>query len=406
MKRYLTFAVSLLPMSPALAQQASSGSQNSDIVVTGQSLRQTETALQECVARRCPVDQDVAATLRHAENQFVAGKYKDARTTLLASVRRNKKADKQYPVLVASLYRANGRVAAHLGEGESYRLSTISSLDALRSGLPDNDPRVIAQRVEIGDMFANIGRIDAAIGVYNQVVRDAHAANLPGIEGPARLRIANIKVQAAQGSTLASNAAREAIAELDLLSQESNTALAPYRFVAKLLKARLYARHGDSGPFDTLIAELRTRPALSSPVLLDAKPINLDDRTQVRKSLDQNTLLTQSMTASIPTGDFEDQWIDVSFLIKADGTVSDADVVRQSKETVGPWSSAVLSSINSRRYAPVSLAPNEPGLLRVERYTYTATIQDVSTESRMRTRGTTPRIEMMDLTTDSSRAKS
>ena len=406
MARYMIAAIALVTATPLLAQEVQSPSPGTDIIVTAQPLRQTERALQACIKRHCPVDEDVAATLQHAENQFVSGDYKDARTTLLASLSRNKKADKEYPVLVASLYRANGRVAAHLGEGDSYRLSTISSLDALRAGLPETDERVIAQRVEVGDMFANFSRYEAAADVYKKVVRQAHAGNFPSIEGPTRLRLANLKVRQAQQSTLSSNVAIEAIAELDSIAQDSNPAMAPYRFVAKLLKARLYARHGDSKPFDALIAELRTRPAMSSPVLLDAKAIDLDDRTQIRKSLDQNTLSSQSMSADIPNGEFDDQWVDISFLIKADGTVVDPDVIRESKDPLGPWSKAVMESIKSRRYAPLTLAPNEPGLLRVERYTYTSTIQDVVTGSRMRTRGTTPRIEMLDLTSEPSSTKS
>ena len=406
MIRYSIATIALFTASAALAQQAPSGNRSDDIVVTGQGLDQTGRALKECIARHCPVDEDVAATLQHAENQFVAGDYKDARGTLLASLGRNKDGAKQFPVLVASLYRANGRIAAHLGEGESYRISTIDSIDALKAGLDDDDPRVIAQRVEIGDMFANIGRTDAALDLYGKAVKQAHDSNLPQIEGPARLRIANLKVRIAGETPLSSNSTRAAIGALDMIVDDRDPSMDPYRFVAKVMKARLFARRGDTAPFDALIAELRARPFMKTPVLLDAKPIDLNDTTQLRKTLDKDSLLSQSLTADIPSGAFDDQWIDVSFFIKPDGTVSDAEVIRESKDQIGPWSNAVMASVKSRHYAPLSLAPSDPGLLRVERYTYTAMIQDMITGSRLRTRSTTPRIEVLDLTREAASTKS
>ncbi|MBY0520751.1 MAG: hypothetical protein K2P79_10030, partial [Sphingomonas sp.] len=60
---------------PAAARQAPVN----DVVVTGQRLSETERALKACIARKCPVEEDIAATLRHAENLFVAGRYQQAR---------------------------------------------------------------------------------------------------------------------------------------------------------------------------------------------------------------------------------------------------------------------------------------------------------------------------------------
>src|SRR4051812_17699393 len=88
------------------------------IVVTGRSLQDTERALRECLARKCPPNEDIAASLAHAENLFVAGKYGDARRVTLAAVGRNHRYRKTYPIDVSGLYRANARIAAHLGEGQ------------------------------------------------------------------------------------------------------------------------------------------------------------------------------------------------------------------------------------------------------------------------------------------------
>ena len=90
------------------------------IVVVGQRIDDASTELKACLARRCNPDEDIDATLRLAETQLLAGKYRDARTTLLASLDRNKDWAKAYPIPVSDLYRANGKVAAHLGFDKDY----------------------------------------------------------------------------------------------------------------------------------------------------------------------------------------------------------------------------------------------------------------------------------------------
>ena len=67
---------------PAGAQQAGqpgAAPVAGDIVVTARSLQDTADALAACIARNCPPDEDIAATLAHAENQFVGGDYRSAR---------------------------------------------------------------------------------------------------------------------------------------------------------------------------------------------------------------------------------------------------------------------------------------------------------------------------------------
>ena len=128
----LTVAVAALLLAlPA----ASVAAPEDTIVVTAKSLKQTEADLAACIARNCPPDEDVKATLAHAENQFVGGAYKGARGTLLQSVSRNRKHGAQYPVPVSDLYRGNARVAAHLGEASDFQSSTIASRDVLKKGV-------------------------------------------------------------------------------------------------------------------------------------------------------------------------------------------------------------------------------------------------------------------------------
>ena len=153
----------------ALAQQASETTDNREIVVTGRSLKDTADALAACLARGCPPDEDVAATLAHAENQFIGGEYDGARTTLLKSLGRNRKHGQAYPVPVSDLLRANSRVALHLGEGKNFQLSVLDMRDTLKKGVGDDDPRTLVAQIEVGDSRAKLGHPEEAERIYKEV---------------------------------------------------------------------------------------------------------------------------------------------------------------------------------------------------------------------------------------------
>lgn len=373
-----------------------------DIVVTGKPLSATKAALDACVARHCPLPEDVAASLAHAENLFVAGDYKSARQTLNDAIARDKGGAKRFPVEVAGLYRANGRIAAHLGEAESYRVNTIAAVDALRAGLSDSDPRIFAQRVEIADMFGRLDRPEAALTMYRDVAHDAQRLRLPQIEGPARLRIAMLLARHTPDKSTMSSDARRAFAAFDEVADDTRPEMRNYAFVARVLKAQLMARKGNSEALDAIIAELQTKGGAATPILIDSKPPQIGDRKE--SILDVDAL--QTATARMPVGSFEKQWIDVSFWIKPDGHVADAEVVRESETPPKWWIKPVLESVRSRRYAPLKLAADDPGLLRIERMTYTSNFDASVSGTRLRTRGDQPVIERLDLTSDPSIARS
>ena len=137
--------IRLLLASAALA--CSSGVFADDIVVTGRSLKDTRADLQACIQRHCPPDEDVAASLAHAENLFVAGDYNGAQHTLHASLGRNRKHGKAYPLEVSNLLRANSRVAEHMGEARDYQLSTLDMRDTLKSSFGTNDFRTLVAQI-------------------------------------------------------------------------------------------------------------------------------------------------------------------------------------------------------------------------------------------------------------------
>ena len=373
------------------------------IVVTGKSIAETEHALARCLARQCPPEEDIAASLALAENQFVAGNYKGARTTLLAAAGRNRRYAKQFPVPVAGLLRANARIAEHLGETNAYRVGMIDSIDALKSGLPEGDPRILVQRVEIGDMLAHLGRYKAAEDNYGAVAAEAAKRSLPRIEAFAMLRTAWLWTRLAQQDPATYRG--RALRALDaLIAREGDPIHRPYAQAARVLKARMLAESGDGTAMDSLIAGYIKTPPTAEPVLLASEPVNYQRSVAVpTMNMGNRIVLDPSMTRRYASVATEGQWIDVMFWIRPDGTTADIEIARHGKGPRGEWEAAVLQAISTRRYVPLALDPADPGVLRVERYTLTTTNDQNITGSRLRQPDIKPIIEMIDLTADPKR---
>lgn len=375
---------------PFLAQAATAppvpATVNREVVVTARPLSATADALARCLARSCPPDQDIDATLAHAENLFVAGDYKDARTAMLASIRRNGRHAKAYPVAVADLHRANARVAAHLGEPNAPRQGMTASLLALKSALSPTDYRVLAQRVELADSSLRGGRLASALRSYREIGRDAARAGQPRVEGYARLRLAVIYAALVDaGSVEYRSSARAAVAWFDGATDPD---LEPFRMAARLLAARSEIDKGDLSAVDRLVA----RPAVKGgrPMLL-FQPF-ITPRTPGRAYNNSMSAGGQAMTA------VNDQWADVSFRITPEGRVADVVVLRESVGLRRSWLDLYLAAIAQRRYTATA-DPSAPGLSRVERYTHTA-LWGALKGTRIRVRTNERRVAVLDLTDD------
>lgn len=369
------------------AAQAQTAAAPPDIVVTGRPLDATERALAECIARHCPPEEDMRATLAHAENQFVAGKYEGSQQTLGASISRNKRFAKTLPVAVSDVMRAKGRIDLHLGEASLARIGSIESLGALRAGLPASDPRVLAQRIEVADADARLGRAEFALDAYAQIADDAHAANAPVVEGYARLRRVVLLVVMSEVDGGYERDLRTAVKWYDT---PERAALAQFRAAAELMAAQHAMRKGDPAAIDAMIA--RYSHATARPQLLyqPVKPQQDSGRATAGGSV----------TNQIAIGNYDDQWVDISFWVTPEGKVSDVSTLRASPKLSGDWVKPIVATIAERRYAPLQMDKTEPGALRVERYTLTAHWLQDTTGSRIRQREAIPRIEMVDLTDD------
>jgi tetratricopeptide (TPR) repeat protein len=351
------------------------------IIVTGTSLRQSERNLKECLARHCPPNEDIDATLAHAENLFVAGDYKQARSTTLASIGRNSKFSKQYPVDVSDLYRANGRIAAHLGEGHDYEFSTAEMRRILSGSFGHKDTRVISAELEVASMYAALGRTDRAKQLYEEAERDAKAIGRDDLAGVVRVRAAWL--HQIEGDNWLTRQALQKIA--DDRSESNRTA----RLTALILLGRLDRIEKKPESTDALLAELRTHPG-KIPALLFAPRIEAGAPRLVDPE-------HQAMTALslMPTSNFENQWVDIGFWVTPDGKVSDPEILR-SRGDIG-WAQPLLRSVAGRIYSPIS---DPDGTYRVERYTWTSLWEYDRTGTHMRMRSADGRIEYLDLTAE------
>lgn len=375
------------PAAPPAATPAAPSKANDGptIVVTARTLRQTADDLAACLARKCSPDEDVRATLAHAENQFVSGGYKDARSTLINSVGRNRRYGSQFPVPVSDLLRANARVAAHLGEGGDYQSSTIASRDVLRSAYGPNDARALVGQIEVADMRARLGYGIEAERSYRAIAERARGLNLGYIAGAADIRAASIKL-----ASEADDEKREGRARLERFATGSSDAST--RLTARVLLARLDRKAGKQDTTSALLAEYAKLGGTEQPLLLSAEPIKQPNNAYGGE-LGRGT---SNVLSQMATKDYDGQWFDVGFWVAPDGRPSDIEIIRKNGSEPG-WEKPVVDAIATRVYAPLKREAGDPGVYMLERYSLTSLWED-RLGTRIRQRSALPRIERLDLT--------
>jgi len=390
MRRFLV----LLPLAvaaPAFAQEKAQDDAPA-IVVTGTPLAETARRLDSCLARHCAPKEDIAAALAHAENQFIAGDYEGSRATLRAAHIRNQANTGQYPVEVANLDRAYGRLTNLNGYPERGRILQINSLETLRDGLGADDARVLAQQLMTGDEYVQMGRVEAGDDVYRKVEKQARKAGLPHVMGMAMLRQATMFSAV---SRVRQGYQQEAAARVARLEATTEPELAEYRAAARVLRARLAAQSGNGKGFTDAMADLRG-DRLTRPVLVYDTPVDADTVSGATVARRAPTLLAvdENGGRSINAGP---EWIDVQYRIAANGTVSDVDVLRHSDHADDAWANSVVKSVGKRRYAPLALAKGSEGMVRVERFSFVYDVASV-TRSRIPRRADAGRTTSLDLT--------
>ena len=369
-----------------------------DIVVTGKPLTETAANLEDCLKRKCPPNEDIAATLAHAENLFMSGDYKTAQRTLHASLGRNRKHGEGYPMEVSDLLRANGRVAEHMGEGREYQLSTLDMRNTLKKSFGPDDFRTMVADIEVGDSRAKLGFSDEAENIYRDVEKRALVAKQYRVASFARFRLATVARGRFDAEPTSPNR-KELDKRLAVLTDNPLPGGEEFVLAAKVLRARTDRKHGAGASTDELVKEFAAMGGATRPVLLYSEPLSrIDLSTQTQADGDS----ARPSWTRLSTNRYG-QWVDIGFWIGADGKVSDAEVLRSSGDEI--WAKPVLGNITRRVYAPLKTSgDNSPGFYMIERYTLTARVSEGETGTRLRTREAEPRIERLDLTADNYEA--
>jgi len=365
---------SLLAVTGAVALIAGAASASvfagaSELTVSGKPFSQTEADLAACLARNCAPPEDIAASIAHGDNLFAAGKWKESAAAFEASRARNRKFAAQYPVEVAGLLRAYGHISLLRGNAGNYRIAMFDAADALKEGLGENDPRVLVARVEVVDVIAHdAAPFATAENRYQALLQEARARNLGAVEGLILYRIASLYVR---GATLDRGGyERRALAACDALIASPRPEFAPYAAAARSLRNQLTGFYGDGKSIDRLIGATRNWTG-ARPELMSFEPIEYT-----------GTMLREGLRPAAQT-------MLVAFWIQPDGRVRDQVILFASNEVRqrSAWQAPIAASINSRHYAPLAgVAATDPGVLRVENYTLTATAK-----------GPVPAIEMRDM---------
>ena len=405
MLRSVSVLPALLLFPPASAQDkppADPGAAK-PIVITGVRIADLRDQLAKCIARNCPPDRDIDASTALAEQQFVEGDYDGARKTLRASLSRNKGFAKDYPVPVSDLWRADSRIAAHIGAGDTYSSDTLAMADALRAGLPEGDLRILGARIEVGDMLARTGNVDEAAGEYRRIARRARELKSYGLEGVARLRVVALYASLAESDPWRSLYMGPAAKAADDLARDPLPQLKVFGIAAELLVQRLRVKRGDEDAVARMVDLTRAVPDDGGPPVMLYEPA-IKGLGQVYEGS-----LPGAVWTKLHDPDLLGQWADIGFWIQADATVRDAEVLRGGIGALsGPrapgrrfdpdWTVPLLQQISGRHYAAAARDNQRADIFRIERYTFTAWLT-----SKLGTRvpiSGPPHYEMLDLSVD------
>ncbi|HYD14302.1 MAG TPA: hypothetical protein VEC11_15765 [Allosphingosinicella sp.] len=383
-------AVLALAAMPAMAQERPPSSQS--VTVTGARIQTYRDRLAACLARRCPVNEDVDATMALTEVLFLEGDYDEARSTVLASLGRNRRQAARHPEPVADLYRVNSRLSRHLGFDAQAARSTDNILRSLQLGIPREDYRHFTARLEIADLQMAMGNANRARRELGELIAIARANGREDVAVMAELRTIWFDyIVSRQGDSRR---------RLEAMAAITDPAQRLRQVGATVLLSRMYRANGEAARADALLAALARRSSprrrlISSPSYQLAQQEVADSGDVIASAGGPDaTRMAVGLGSTIHRipQNYRDKWIDVGFWVMPDGRVTGLEIVRNGSG-VTSWSEPLLEAIRGRVY---SRGP-EP-TYRLERYTYTAGYRE-ATGTRMMQQSPRARVEYLDLTT-------
>ncbi len=344
------------------------------MIVTGERISDLRANLEACLRRNCPPNEDIDASLALAEGEFLNGDYERAEEWISASLGRNRRHRRAYPVPVSDLHRSQALVQSHRGRDDLARQSTYEILRTLRAGIPVEDHRHLTARLEIVQMEMRTGDRTGARRELADLIREAERLGRTDVVRRARMRELHLAYLTEPRGAVARR--------LEQLARSTDPEQQYEAVSARLFLAREYRQRGDIARSDEMLAGI-PRSDSETRALLYAPPIALIAATAGS---------TSSILPGVDRDNLHNAWIDVAHWIRPDGTVEGVEIARQGASA--SWADPVLASIRGRRYE----ASGDPTpSYRLERYTYTAA-QGTRTGSRIMVRAGVARVEYLDLT--------
>lgn len=363
----------------AAVATVSSPPPDTDIVVVGPNVAGAKRALEACIARRCPPNEEIKAALVYSTRQFLAGDYAAARQTLLKTRHRTAKFDTEYPIEVSDMHRALNSLANLDGRPTSARISAFDATDALRAGLAPDDPLILLQRLDTAKQIGKEGRFIAATQILDDVASKAHKKGYYAVEAQALFQGATLYAALANANPDFRDAAKR---WRNRIAKRTEAEFADYREALGLLDVQIAALAAKRGDRDRVLAN--AKPLATNEAVLLNEP-------EARFAASENSLRGSD------GGNTEPEWADVAFWVKADGSVADVAVVGRSESPPGSWLARKLKAVAGRRYAPLKSPADSRGLYRVERYSMVYPL-DTMTGGRIRSRSSRGQLETTDIT--------
>lgn len=389
--------VALFAPAAALAQEPGTGEEDPSIVVTGMRLQDTERALEECLARGCPPEEDIRLSLAHAENQFIQGMYANGQKTLRGSISRTDNAAERLPIPVSGLYRASARIAQHMGEARDYRAATLDARDTLEKGLGSDNWRTLAAEIEVGDSRAKLGYPEEAERIYRRVEENALELGQNRVASYARLRLAMLDYARWQDQEYELSHKRKALEQLDRIADNPLPGGEEFVLAARVLRAKIDRADGEAASTEALLKAFAENGGVRRPVLVYTEPLQMVASNASAFGSEMEVSASSSSTGRLTASSFgKPRWADIGFFIGEDGRVGEVEILRSEGST--DWLDHVIENIATRRYAPIAQDEARPGFYQIERYTLTAHFADETTGTRLRMREPVVRIERLDIT--------
>ena len=382
--RVAILACLMLSTVPAAAQQAHERytEPTEPIVVTGYPIQEFRDRLAQCLARNCPPNEDIDASLALTEAFFLNGDYDEARTEVRAALRRNRDEAGGYPEPVSDLYRSYHRISRHMGYDRHALQAAHGILDSLQAGLPQEDYRHFTARFELADAQMVSGRYRAA---REQLERLAGIARASGREDVAVM--AELRDLWFQLLYFRHGDARSRLIEMSRWTDPDRRLQS---VGAKVLLARMLRLEGEHERANALMAEVGRGSSAQRRLLFMPRfqLMRFDPYAGAEDSFD--AILAVGNARNRVSENYEGKWIDVGFWVMPDGHVADLEILRSGGDRV--WPIPLLEAIRGRRYST-----GEVPTYRLERYTLTAA-WEASTGTRLPQRSPAARVEYLDLT--------